>query len=105
MFSVLNEGRFSEIIYHSLSIEILEKHEGMEVALIPCKDMIGDIANTEDINKGVAAIRRFLYSTISDPIKNEWDYEKEGLGVDAESLKIKWLNSVVDIKNKHPFVV
>ncbi|MCL9775697.1 hypothetical protein [Vibrio methylphosphonaticus] len=48
------------------------------------------------------SLRKKAYAAESDPLRNEWKYEEETGNPDADQYKQKWLDKVVEIKERIP---
>jgi predicted NAD-dependent protein-ADP-ribosyltransferase YbiA (DUF1768 family) len=47
-------------------------------------------------------LRKKAYAEESDPLRNQWKYEEERGNPDADQYKQKWLDKVVEIKERIP---
>ena len=48
------------------------------------------------------SLRKKAYAEESDPLRNEWKYEEETGSSEADQYKQKWLDKVVEIKERIP---
>ncbi|MDK9761671.1 hypothetical protein KI743_06635 [Vibrio sp. D420a] len=48
------------------------------------------------------SLRMKAYAAESDPLRNEWKYEEETGNLDADQYKQRWLDKVVEIKERIP---
>ncbi len=48
------------------------------------------------------SLRKKAYAAESDPLRNEWKYEEETGNPDADQYKQRWLDKVVEIKERVP---
>ncbi|PMJ10249.1 hypothetical protein BCU23_23780 [Vibrio splendidus] len=48
------------------------------------------------------SLRMKAYAAESDPLRNEWKYEEEKGNPDADQYKQRWLDKVVEIKERVP---
>lgn len=67
---------------------------------IPEQDK-SEIINQAKYDEAVS-LRKKAYDEESDPLRNEWKYEEETGNPDADQYKQRWLDKVVEIKERIP---